>query len=339
MSGDDGFAASGLATRVGSRRGGRAGRTLRLLGLLVIGGLAFQMRERLVEALVVLRGADPALLAAGFVLYLGGLVGTALRASLWLRGWRLQGPPIALLGDVLASTLLNAVTVSGAGELYRVQAIVGRGAGAMDAAFAVFADRVLGLGVFAGAALLGLAWTGAAWLGLAFSWTIVLPFLLGGLAVASGALALMPTHRGRLLEGLRRRRLPRATLAAIGGLALGTLSCWVLSVACLARALGLEVPFDVLVATAPLVAVAAFLPITIGGIGVREAGYSLLLAPVGVTASGAIALGLAQYACFLIAALLGGGVLLARTVGGSRERLVTTAAGRAGGSGPRTVDP
>ncbi len=312
---------------------------IRLLGLVVIGALAVQMRERVVEALVVLRGADPALLAAGFVLYVGGLVGTALRASLWLRGWRLEAPPVALLGDVLASTLLNAVTVSGAGELYRVQAIVGRGAGAVDAAFAVFADRILGLGIFASAALLGLVWTGAAWLGLAFSGTSVVPIVLGGAAVASVVLALTPTFRERLLDGLRRRRLPRATLAAIAGLAIGTLSCWVLSVACLARALGLEVPFGVLAATAPMVAVAAFLPITIGGIGVREAGYSLLLAPVGVSASGAIALGLAQYACFLVAALLGGGVLLFRTLAGSRERLVATAARTGSGSAPRTVDP
>jgi uncharacterized membrane protein YbhN (UPF0104 family) len=78
----------------------------------------------------------------------------------------------------------------------------------------------------------------------------------------------------------------------------------------LTDALGLHVPFGFVAMYHPLVALAAALPFTIGGFGLREAAYAALLPYGGVNADDAIALGLLWWA---VAALggLGGGLVYA----------------------------
>ena len=304
------------------RTRGAPGRTwlatgLRAVGLSILAALGFALRDRVADALGVLAGADPFALAVAFLFYLAGLFAAALRASIWLRAWDLPSARPALLADVLAATTLNAITVSGLGEGYRIHALVRRGAGTTDAALAVFGDRLLGLAVFAIAAGVGLAWSGAAWVGIELPFAAIVPIAAVGGAALALACTRLPALRARLLDLLRARRMPRASLVAIVVLSVVTLVVWVVSVLGLARALGLDVPMDAVAASAPLVAVAAFLPVTIGGIGVREAGYALLLAPVGLSTAGGIALGLAQYACFLGVALLGAAVLAWRSIGGA----------------------
>lgn len=289
---------------------------LRAVGLSVLATLGFALRDRVADALDVLAAADPFALAVAFLFYLAGLFAAALRASIWLRAWGMPSARSALFGDVLAATTLNAITVSGLGEGYRIHALARRGAGTLDAALAVFGDRLLGLAVFAIAAGVGLAWSGAAWIGIELPGIAVVPLAAVGVGVLALACIKLPTLRARLVDRLRARRMPRASLVAIAALSVVTLVAWVVSVLGLARALGLDVPMDAVAASAPLVAVAAFLPVTIGGIGVREAGYVLLLAPAGLSTAGGIALGLAQYACFLGVAVLGGAVLATRSIGG-----------------------
>ena len=295
----------------------RLGLGLRLIGLATLVALGVGMRDRIGEAVGVFVGADFGTFAAAFALYLLGLFASALRASLWLRAWHMPSGLRSLAADVLAATTLNALTISGAGEGYRVHALVRRGAGTMDAWVAVVGDRLLGLGIFALAAGVGLVWTGAAWMGLSLPGLSLVPIALGIVGVLGLAFAKLPKLRAQVSDRVRARAMPRAALVAILALSVVTLVAWIASVIGLARALGLDAPMDVVAASAPLVAVAAFLPITIGGIGVREAGYALLLAPVGVSAAGGIALGLAQYACFLGVAILGGGVLVLRSIGGA----------------------
>ncbi|MCA9583074.1 MAG: flippase-like domain-containing protein, partial [Myxococcales bacterium] len=68
------------------------------------------------------------------------------------------------------------------------------------------------------------------------------------------------------------------------------------------------------------VTIATLLPITIGGAGVREMGYVLLLGPHGVSQDSAIALGILQYSAFVGIALLGGGTVLLGRLGGPTEK-------------------
>ena len=78
----------------------------------------------------------------------------------------------------------------------------------------------------------------------------------------------------------------------------------------LTDALGLHVPFGFVAMYHPLVALAAALPLTIGGFGLREAAYAALLPYGGINADDAIALGLLWWAVAAIGGL-GGGLVYA----------------------------
>ncbi|MGI9023775.1 MAG: lysylphosphatidylglycerol synthase transmembrane domain-containing protein [Acidimicrobiales bacterium] len=71
------------------------------------------------------------------------------------------------------------------------------------------------------------------------------------------------------------------------------------------RALGLTVGLVPLLAFVPVVAIAQVLPISVGGLGLREGALVLLLAPLGVGAAKATALGLLLYGINLVVSLLG----------------------------------
>ena len=71
------------------------------------------------------------------------------------------------------------------------------------------------------------------------------------------------------------------------------------------RAIGIHIGPTALLAFIPVVAIVQVLPLTVGGLGVREGAFTLFLHPLGVTTGQAIALGLAMYGMHLIASLLG----------------------------------
>jgi uncharacterized protein (TIRG00374 family) len=72
-----------------------------------------------------------------------------------------------------------------------------------------------------------------------------------------------------------------------------------------ALAIGLHVGWGAIVAFMPVVAIVQVLPLTIGGLGLREGAFVVFLGPLGVTASQAIAFGLLVYALNLAVSLLG----------------------------------
>jgi hypothetical protein len=120
-----------------------------------------------------------------------------------------------------------------------------------------------------------------------------------------------PTGRGRqrltaLLAAAApfRRFAPHRHLRFFAGAgALVLLRCLVL--ACWASALGLEVPWLALIWLRALVGLLRQLPITFGGLGVREGAFIVLLAPFGVPAEQAFALGLLAFTGSLLFAALG----------------------------------
>jgi uncharacterized protein (TIRG00374 family) len=72
-----------------------------------------------------------------------------------------------------------------------------------------------------------------------------------------------------------------------------------------ARALGLDVGPTAILAFMPAVAIAQVLPISLGGLGVREGAFALFLGPLGVATGQAVALGLLVYGLNLAVSLLG----------------------------------
>ena len=89
----------------------------------------------------------------------------------------------------------------------------------------------------------------------------------------------------------------------------------VVSVWLAAAALRLDVGFTAMLAFVPAVAIAQVLPLSIGGLGLREAAMVVFLTPLGVPASQAVALGLVFYGINLVASLVGAPAF---AVGGQR---------------------
>lgn len=71
------------------------------------------------------------------------------------------------------------------------------------------------------------------------------------------------------------------------------------------HALGLNMGWSAAMAFVPIVAIAQVLPVSVNGLGLREGALVLLLAPLGVPAGQAIALGLLMYGMNLVVSLLG----------------------------------
>lgn len=178
----------------------------------------------------------------------------------------------------------------------------------------VLADRLTGvtaLGVLGGTALLATRYT----LGM----PTALAVAAGLLALAAAGFWLAVSSLDRLLDLLPAphparhfisQLLPYQQRPSLMARALG----WSLviqmggaiSVALVARALGVEQPLTVWFYVVPLIALAMVLPVSINGVGVREGGMKLLLHPYGVAGDKAVAVGLLWLACTIIAGLIGG---------------------------------
>lgn len=114
----------------------------------------------------------------------------------------------------------------------------------------------------------------------------------------------------------RFRRRPGLALEVIAASVVYQL-CVLLSVFVAGQALDINVGFTAILAFFPAVAIVQTLPVTIGGLGVREGALYLFLHPLGVTSAQAISLGVLVYACTLIVSLVGAPAFAA----GSRRKV------------------
>jgi len=73
----------------------------------------------------------------------------------------------------------------------------------------------------------------------------------------------------------------------------------------LALGMGLSVPLSAVLLIVPMANVAASLPLTLNGLGLREGAYILLFALAGVSHEDAVALGLLWFACTMVGGLTG----------------------------------
>jgi len=145
-------------------------------------------------------------------------------------------------------------------------------------------------------------------------WGIAAAFVIGAAAAAALA-ALMPARRlslknRRRLVNVRRaaRAMARQPHRVALTLSLGlTFQCsLILLMARLAPACGLQVPLRAWFFAYPLAKLAALLPVTQGGIGVREAALAALLVPFGAPAVLTVAVGLIWETIVITGGLIGG---------------------------------
>jgi len=147
----------------------------------------------------------------------------------------------------------------------------------------------------------------------------LLLLLLGGIALAS------PRLRRRCAEllapawslGQRLLRSPGLLLRVLA-LSLMVQSVLLLLWGLLARELGIPVDIILLMVGVPVVSLAAMLPISIAGLGIREGVWLVLLTGRGIPPETIVAWGLLYFGCTAIVAMLGGLVLL---VDGSRSTI------------------
>lgn len=122
---------------------------------------------------------------------------------------------------------------------------------------------------------------------------------------------------GRLLGGLRRTALevraygfhPRALAAGLG-LSLGWQLALVAANGVLSRGLGGIAPLGSLAALVPVVQAITMIPVSVGGLGVREMGYEFFFRTAGYDAAGGVALGVGFLGVSIALALIGGVVYL-----------------------------
>ena len=67
-----------------------------------------------------------------------------------------------------------------------------------------------------------------------------------------------------------------------------------------ARTLGLDLPFALAAVSAPIVLVATLIPVSVGGLGIREGGFVLLLGEAGISAADATLISLLSAGLVLI---------------------------------------
>ena len=116
---------------------------------------------------------------------------------------------------------------------------------------------------------------------------------------------------GRFYEALHGYRDHRRTLAAVCGLALAVQLVRVGTIWMLVRSLSLDVPVAAIYATGPVVFAALILPVSLNGIGLREAVFVSFLRD-STTPEQAFALGVLFFAVSAVTALVGALILAVR---------------------------
>ncbi len=264
------------------------------------------------------------ILAARSEFVLLAFVGYLASQALSAYKWRLLAVPLGFDQPLRAFTLyylagmyLNLFAPSTVvGDLGRGVLLAGNGGGIGPALQSVLADRVSGLVM--------LLWVSAT--GFMLFGPTVLPAALcyGTIAAAFLSVAgwwVLPRVIGRLFSPWHKLRwlveqslLPYQTEVGLLGRACGLAFvchlCQLGLQVLLAHALGLAVPVWYLLLFIPLVHILSALPLSLGGVGVREGGYVVFLALIGIGRDEALAFGLLWSALVLGSGLVGGLVLL-----------------------------
>lgn len=285
------------------------------LGLALLAGVALWLDpRRMLEDLARLS-------AQGLLLAIAACLGLFLLLA-WR--WRLllspASPPAAWTVKVyLYGNFLNAFTPASLGsDVYRFAALRPL-AGAALVFSSLVEERLLGLFF----SLVGLL----LFLGLALAGGGALPPVLvqAAWAAAAAAAAMLCIPRAnafilRLLHGRLRpdvarllaearfgnSLVPSARLAAYAALSLGALALWTSTAALVSRQLGCDLSWPLVGAVAVLVELARVVPLTVQGLGVREAAFAALYGLCGQPPETGFAVGVLTYLILNVVFLLNG---------------------------------
>jgi uncharacterized membrane protein YbhN (UPF0104 family) len=289
--------------------------------LLVSGGL-------LALLLVILPWEEVATAASRMTLplYLGALAGFLAAHALGAVKWRMlmaasgrssRLGPVDTVGCYGAGLLSNLFLPSVVGGDVVRAGLAVRTIGRPEAVIlGSMADRLvdfsaLGLLILAGAAFAGAEIRG--WTGPAIGILVVVGMGAGALSLpllTRRPLARWPRRIrrrvGRVLVALRHLARSPGTTARALAISLGMQSALIMLGAWLGRAVGAQAPLWAWFLAWPLAKAAGMLPVTLGGLGVRDAALATLLLPFGVPAALGLVASLAWNTVLIGGALFGG---------------------------------
>lgn len=282
-----------------------------------------------------LRGTQLGWVALGTLAYVVGQWSSAWRWWILLRPVGLAVPYLRMVAFYFIGMFFNIFlpTIVG-GDAVKALLLSRHTGSPARAVMSVFMERNVGL-----FALFGIAAV-AAWLtppiellGITIFQLVVLlcaAFLAANLVIATPRayrlvdylIALTPLARfqsraASLYEAVVPYRTAYARLAAALAISFFFQAVVILVVFLNAKALAEDVPFVALAVFVPLISLAGMLPISVNGLGVREALYVLLLGRIGVQADVAFSMAL-LYFVVTVAASLPGGVAYALNPGHAR---------------------
>jgi uncharacterized membrane protein YbhN (UPF0104 family) len=296
-------------------------RGLRIVGTLaVLGVLVARLDTR--ELAASLSEVDPLLIAAGIGLVLARNAVQSWRWQLTLRGWGERVSLPVLLRMVLVGNLFTLLLPSTTGgDLARWSQLARRGCARSVAAQSVAADRLIGLAAL-GLLLAGVLVGGAGALPVEVARVALAVVLPGSLAMLAAVLEprWLPA-RWRTRLGIAQARRHRWLLGALTvGLANHIVAGGVL--VCLGRAVGDTTPVTIYASLLPVIWIVSMVPVSLGGLGVREAGFVALFATAGMPEATAGAIASLWLGLTLLQAGIGGLILLQgrRGAGGSSGR-------------------
>ncbi|MBI3822705.1 MAG: flippase-like domain-containing protein [Planctomycetes bacterium] len=251
--------------------------------------------------------------AAAGVLVLGQFL-SARRWQLFARELRFERSLSQYFAYYLIGMWFNlSLPTSVGGDVVRVWYLDGKTGRKLAAFASVFLERINGLLVLIAVACVGVLASPIAlpgWISLAV-WSVAGGAVLGmaSLPIVQRWIRLPPQRReqlGTMFELLRHPRvITEATVMSILVQLIG-----VVSVGLIGMALGLDIPFAYYAILGPMVSLLTLLPISVNGMGVREVGTVVFLAPLGIHEDSAKTLAFLWFAVQVAVSLLGGLVYL-----------------------------
>ena len=284
------------------------------------------------DVLEVCLRASPGELSIAFAIYLASQLLSALRWERLARGVGFDVKYVRYARLYLIGMFFSLAVPSTLGADAVRAVLLGRQPpGRTLALSSVAFDRLIGLVSLIAVAVVALLLHPSADLPSSVNSSII----VGGTAIIAVWLV-TPMAARRLPEASRLRRLIALDLApyfrdhqllvSAATLSILVHALQIASQYALAGALGLSLSPLFVAVYHPLVSLAASVPLTIGGFGLREAAYAYLLPRAGVPPNDAVALGLLWWAVGAMSALLGGLIYLLSP--GEKLGLVRRKAGR-----------
>jgi uncharacterized protein (TIRG00374 family) len=286
-----------------------------------------------------LRGLALAPLAIAAAVDLAMIVVQAWRWRVLLKARGIAIAMPRLVYYYLVSIFFSAfLPTSVGGDFARIVAVSTATQKRADAVASIVVERIMGFFVLLPLSLLALPFVA----GELKEWKLVLTAEIAGAVLVLGFLVLLvrPVARAcsRILRPLFavlarfrvRDRMERVygsiviyrdnRRAVAAGVALSVASrlLWILACYFVGRAFALNLSLPALLLVAPIVELARMVPVSISGIGFREAAFAAMLKQFGVESSLGLSFGIVVYAVFFLFALAGGVLYGVRSLGARR---------------------